>query len=64
MTGTQNLEKYSLEEDCLLTFSSYLWSRAGGRKGENQVKEIITDVAKFLYFVDEAECKPETVLSS
>ena len=61
---TRNLPRHSIQEDCLQLFAEHLQSRTGGKKGETQAREIVTDLAKFLYFVDKDQCKPESVLSA
>ena len=45
---TQRFGRYSLTEGFLGKFGSYLATCAGGSKAPNLVKEIVTDISKFL----------------
>ena len=55
--------KHSLDDPFLVRLFEYLQSRIGGKKDHFQSKEIVVDIAKYLYFADPNCCNPDLVFS-
>ena len=60
---TETAPRFAMDEPFLSHFADYLTSRVGGRKSEKQIKEICTDVSKYLWFANSSKCDPENLLS-
>ena len=60
-SGTRGLGQHPLTSDLLVKLSEWLRSVDGGKKSPREAKEILSDISKFMYYIDPSKPDPDTL---